>query len=112
MTQGTIYPDGRVQYYGYEKMESRVLDVRNGFITIHHAGGRYWDNGGEHYVAAHVEVMELAYLRRGNEPGTWNFRLGQKRIADFHPTPKEAVRLAMNRLENHGEKMGESLDQQ
>lgn len=58
-------------------MDCRVLDVRNGFITLHHGGGRYWDNGGEHYVAARIEVSELTQLRRGNEPGTWLFALGQ-----------------------------------
>lgn len=95
MTHGIIKADGSVQFFGYDKMDCRVLDVRNGYITLHHAGGTYSDNGGAHYVPARVEVDVLDYLKPGNEEGTWLFGLGRRSLSKFHPTPKEACRIAM-----------------
>lgn len=104
-TTGTIYADGRVQYHGYERMNSRVMAVNDTAIVIHHGGGSYSDNGGRHYVNARIEVSSLADLRPGNEPGTWQFQLGGSRLGvpSFHPTPKEAVRDAMHELAYRGE---------
>lgn len=109
VTVGTIKADGSVQYYGYERMDSRVLDITpGGHIAIHHAGGRYWDNGGEHYVSARIEVWQLDDLRRANETDTWTFTLG-RRIVEFHPTPKEACSRAMSELRNRGDEVAARL---
>jgi hypothetical protein len=104
-TTGTIYPDGRIQYHGYTPMKSRLLAINETLIVIHHPGGSYWDNGGEHYVNARIEVCGLAELRPGNAEGTWHFRLGGARGAAFHPTPAEAVKNAMWTLKEAGQKI-------
>ncbi len=108
----TIYPDGRVQYHGYTPMKSSVLDIRNGFITIHHPGGTYWDNGGAHYVAAYVEVQAIVSLQRGDEPDTWiiEFSHGPGSIvAKFHPSRKTAVQQALHILHHNGDQIAERL---
>lgn len=108
---GTIYPDGRVQYHGYERMDSRLLSVNSYALVIHHAGGRYWDNSGGHYVAAHVEVVGLEYLRPGNEEGTWQFGLGLgPKVASYHPTPKVAAGEAVRKLEMRGEEIVAAIE--
>lgn len=109
VTTGTIKPDGSVQYYGYERMDSRVLDITGGgHIALHHAGGRYWDNGGEHYVSARIEVYVLEDLRPANEDNTWTFTLG-RRVVEFHPTPKEACARTMAELKQRGQEIAARL---
>jgi hypothetical protein len=104
-TSGTIYPDGRVQYHGYERMDSRVLFIDDESIVIHHPGGRYWDNGGGHYVSARIEVWPLAELRPANEEGHWLFQLDRGRGATFHPVPKQATANAMWTLRERGDEI-------
>ena len=112
-TKGVIRADGSVQYFGYEPLGAHVLDVRLrtkrsingcvvnlGSITIHFAGGRWWDNGGEHYSSAHVETYTLAEFSRGNEPASYLFTLGRSLLANYHPTNKVATRATMHYLKD------------
>lgn len=111
-TTGTIYADGRVQYHGYERMNSRLLSISETAMVIHHGGGSYSDNGGTHYVAACVEVKPIASLKPGNEEGTWLFEIGGERLGvrSFHPTPKIAAKEAMRELEYRGAEFSAAIE--
>lgn len=101
MWAGTIYSDGRVRLDGYEPTKTRLVGINNRSIAIHHPGGRWWDNGGEHYTPAWISVHELESIKPANEPDTWRFeikRRGGKEIS-FHPTPKVAARNAVLELQ-------------
>lgn len=103
----TIYADGRIQYHGYEKMDSTVRCLTRTHITIHHPGGTYWDNGGEHYVSARFEVMEYESIQPANEEGTYLVRFSRRpgtRVAEFHPMKSEAVHAALGQARSLTEK--------
>lgn len=111
MDSGTINPDGSVVMHGCVPTKTRLVAINARLIAIHHPGGSYWDNGGENYVSAWVEVKELEDLRRGNEPGTWVFRL--KRTGhglSYHPTVKKAAENAARRLKNDGDALVQRIE--
>lgn len=111
-TTGIIRADGSIQYHGYTPMNSRLLAITDELIVIHHGGGRYWDNGGEHYVSASIEIKTLRFLKPGNAEGTWEFGMKSGRGARWHPTPKEAARQVMHDLNDGlGEKIKRKIEE-
>ncbi len=113
MDSGIIYPDGRIKLDGCTPTKTRLLAVNHLFLAIHHPGDRYWDNGGEHYVSAGIEIGPLEQFKRGKEGGTWRFKL--KRMGGrirFHPTPTRAVRETMSDLDfadSRGDRIAELI---
>lgn len=103
---GVIFPDGRVQWIGYEPMGASLIGVRLNAqvpsITVHFRGGSYWDNGGKHYCPAHIDVHAISDFRRGADRDTFKFTVGML-LAEFHPTVKVAAREAMEELRNFKE---------
>ena len=97
---GTIKADGRVKLDGYVPEDTRLVGISRRLIAIKHPGGRWWDNGGEHYTSAWIEIKELEDLARANEPGEYRFRCKKMGLTlSFHPTPKTAQREAMKTIE-------------
>ncbi len=98
---GTIYADGRITLDGFTPEDTRLIGITRTMIAIHHPGGRWWDNGGEHYGPAHISVHELESLTRGNKARTYRFciKRGGSGVS-FHPTRKKAVKVAVERLED------------
>lgn len=99
MDSGTIYADGSVRIHGTVPTKTRIVAISRSHIAIHHPGGSYWDNSGQNYVSAWIEVLPLVELKRGNEAGTFIYRVERRGAIRFHPTPKVAVRAAMAELE-------------
>ena len=110
MDTGTIYPDGRISLDGCVPQKWRLLAINGSLLVYHSPGSAWYDNSGRNYGPASIEVKEIEDLRRGNEPGTWRFRL--KRLGagiHFHSTPKTACLGAVHDLEVHGDRLAEAI---
>lgn len=94
----TIHADGRIQYHGYERMDSTVRAITKTHIVIHHPGGSYSDNGGQHYVSARMEVVEYDSIQKANAPRTYIVHFARRpgtRVVEFHPSKTKAIRKAL-----------------
>ena len=113
MYSGTIKPDGSVTMHGCVPTKTRLVAISAHMIAIHHPGGTYWDNGGEHYVRSWVQVAELDDLRRSNEPDTWVFEIKHTGPGlSYHPTIKHAVNEAVDRLVLNGDRWVQLIEKE
>lgn len=103
---GTIKRDGGVVLHGCVPSDTRLVGITRRLIAIKHPGGRWWDNGGEHYTKAWVEVRELDRLEAANEPDEYIFHIKKIGLSmDFHPTPKVAQANATEDVRDLFERM-------
>lgn len=65
----TINDDGTVRWHGVDAGKTTVLamNTKRKFITLHTAGGYWYDNGGKHYGGAKVCVHEYTETSRPRE---------------------------------------------
>jgi hypothetical protein len=62
----TINDDGTVTWRGVDAGKTTVMAIsyKKNLITLHIAGGYWWDNGGRHYGEAKVAVHQFEYAPR------------------------------------------------
>lgn len=109
---GTIYADGRIRFDGLVPNKWRLLKLTKDFLIFHSPGQNWSDNGGQHYGAASIHVVEIVELRHGNNEGCWRFRTKRLgRQAQWHPTPSEACRNASAELELRGDDLIAWIDE-
>jgi hypothetical protein len=107
---GTIYPDGRVSLDGYVPNKTRLVAINSHLMVIHHPGQNWSDNGGRHYGPANYSVETIESLERGNEEGTWRFRIAPLTPSISFPTlPSSAVPDAMLDLRLYGDRYVEAI---
>ena len=63
-----INDDGTVTWQGVDASKTTVMAIsyKEKLITLHIAGGCWWDNGGRHYGEAKVSVHNFEYAARPN----------------------------------------------
>lgn len=109
---GTIYADGRIRFDGLVPNKWRLLKLTKDFLIFHSPGQNWSDNGGQHYGAASMHVVEIMELKPGNAEGTWRFRAKRLgRHAQWHPQPAEACRNAAAELADRGEDIARWIDE-
>lgn len=109
---GTIAPDGKISFDGLVPNKWRLLALTRDHLIFHAPGQKWSDNGGQHYGAATIEVVEIVELRRDNREGYWRFRtkrMGHR--ASFHPTPSEACRNAAAMLLDRGDDLARRIEE-
>ena len=88
------------------------MELTEDFLIFHIPGQNWSDNGGQHYGAASIHVVEIIELRRGNVEGQWRFRTKRLgRSAQFHPTPSEACRNAVVVLADRGDDLAKRIEE-